>query len=88
MAVRVEISQSLSDCTGGKTSFEVEGTTFGEVIDAIDARHPGFRGQILKGDAIVGWLLVSGGGRSDFNLASNVVTDGTKITISMNVPGG
>lgn len=89
MAVTVEIGRSLSDCTGGEMSFVVEGSTLSELIDAIDAVHPGFRDQILKGEVPVGWLLISGGGRgAGFRLASDLVTDGTTITIAMNVPGG
>jgi hypothetical protein len=89
MAVTVKIGQSLSDCTGGETSFVVEGKTFGELVDAIEAVHPGFRDQILTGELPLGWLLIEGGGRgAGFQLASDTVTDGTTITITMNVPGG
>ena len=33
--------------TGGEAEIRVEGTTVLECIDAVEARHPGFRAQIL-----------------------------------------
>ena len=89
MAVTVKIGQRLSESTGGETSFVVEGATLGELVGAVDAIHPGFRDQILRYDGIHGWLSVEGGGRDlAFRLAGDRVTDGTVVTITMDMAGG
>jgi hypothetical protein len=89
MPVTVKIGQRLSESTGGEMSFVVDGTTLGEVVGAVDAMHPGFRDQILRYDGIHGWLSVEGGGRQQpFRLATDRVTDGTVVTITMDMAGG
>jgi hypothetical protein len=89
MAVTVKIGQRLSESTGGQMSFVVEGATLGEVVDAIDAMHPGFRDEIVPSDLILDWIYVEGGGREQrFLYATDRVTDGTVITIKMNMAGG
>jgi molybdopterin synthase sulfur carrier subunit len=36
--------------TGGRESVEVQGATVRECIEAVEARHPGFRAQVFDGD--------------------------------------
>jgi molybdopterin synthase sulfur carrier subunit len=47
MAVTVRIPTTLRPLAGGNSTVQVEGTTLREVIDALDAAHPGFRDRLL-----------------------------------------
>jgi MoaD family protein len=47
MAVEVRIPTILRKHTGGARSVEAKGTTVREVIDQLDADHPGFKGAIV-----------------------------------------
>lgn len=40
---RVLLPTHLRSYTGGAAELEVEGDTLGAVLDAVEARHPGFR---------------------------------------------
>jgi molybdopterin converting factor small subunit len=45
--------------TGGQSQVEVEGSTVGEVLGALDAAHPGFREKLLDDDgALVRYVNV------------------------------
>jgi molybdopterin converting factor small subunit len=45
--MRVFIPAPLRSYTGGRARGEVEGTTLGAVLDALDALYPGFRFRIV-----------------------------------------
>ena len=47
MAVTVRIPTTLRPMTGGVAQVQVEGTNLGEVIDNLEAAHPGFRERLL-----------------------------------------
>jgi MoaD family protein len=47
MAVEVRIPTILRKHTGGARAVESHGTTVREVLDRIDAEHPGFRSAIV-----------------------------------------
>lgn len=47
MAVTVRIPTTLRPLAGGNSTVQVEGTTLREVIDALDAAHPGLRDRVL-----------------------------------------
>ncbi|MFM8531826.1 MAG: MoaD/ThiS family protein [Ilumatobacteraceae bacterium] len=47
MAVTVRIPTTLRPLAGGNSTVQVEGTTLREVIDALDAAHPGLRDRLL-----------------------------------------
>ena len=47
MAVTVRIPTTLRPMTGGDSKVEVEGSTLREVLDALDAKHAGFRDRLF-----------------------------------------
>jgi sulfur-carrier protein len=47
MSVTIRVPTTLRPLTAGKAEVEVEGTTVGEVFEALDAAHPGFRARLL-----------------------------------------
>jgi sulfur-carrier protein len=46
----VKVPSVLRPNVGGAKELEVEGSTVGEVLEALIARHPGLRGQLLTED--------------------------------------
>lgn len=49
MAVEVRVTSTLQNLVGAKT-VQGEGATVGELLDNLDARYPGFKGQISGED--------------------------------------
>ncbi len=47
MAVTVRIPTTLRPMAGGSSQVQVEGATLADVIDNLDAAHPGFRDRLL-----------------------------------------
>lgn len=47
MSVTVRVPTTLRTLTGGDAEVEVEGGTVGEVLGALEGRHPGFASRIL-----------------------------------------
>ena len=47
MPVKVRVPTTLRTLTGGKSEIEVEGATLGEVVEALEAAHPGFKDRLL-----------------------------------------
>ncbi len=45
--MKVRVPTTLRTLTGGKSEVEVEGSTVGEVVTALDAAHPGFADRLL-----------------------------------------
>ena len=50
MAVTVRIPTTMRPLSGGSSTVEVEGTTLGDVLAALDAAHPGFRERLFDDD--------------------------------------
>jgi molybdopterin synthase sulfur carrier subunit len=50
MAVTVKLPTQLRDATGGAASAEVDGTTVGEALDALYARHGELRARMADDD--------------------------------------
>jgi molybdopterin synthase sulfur carrier subunit len=50
MTATVRIPTTLRPMAGGKSEVEVEGATVGEVLEALDAAHPGFADRLLDDD--------------------------------------
>ncbi len=55
----VFIPSQMRPLTEGKDRVEAEGTTVRQVIDALDARYPGFRARVLEDDRIRPGLSVA-----------------------------
>jgi sulfur-carrier protein len=47
MAVTVRVPTQLRTLCDGASEVAVEGATVGEVLSALDAAHPGFRGRLF-----------------------------------------
>ncbi len=50
MVVKVRVPTTLRTLTGGASEVEVDGTTVGEVLAALEAAHPGFAERLLDDD--------------------------------------
>ena len=44
---KVRVPTQLRSLTGGASEIEVDGTTVGEVLKALDAAHPGFQDRLF-----------------------------------------
>ena len=49
-AVRVRVTSVLQKLTGGQREIEARGATVAEVVDDVEARHPGFKDQLYGED--------------------------------------
>lgn len=47
MSVTVRVPTTLRTLTGGQSEVAVEGSTVGEVLQSLEAAHPGFASRIL-----------------------------------------
>lgn len=47
MAVTVRIPTTLRPMAGGNSQVQVEGNTLADVIEALEAAHPGFKDRLL-----------------------------------------
>jgi sulfur-carrier protein len=47
MSVTVRVPTTLRTLTGGESEVAVEGETLAEVIEALEAAHPGFKERLL-----------------------------------------
>jgi molybdopterin converting factor small subunit len=50
MSVTVRVPTTLRTLTGGESSVEVEGATLTEVLDNLEAAHPGFHDRLIDAD--------------------------------------
>jgi molybdopterin synthase sulfur carrier subunit len=50
MAVRVQVPGPLRSLSGGAAELEIEATDVHGLIEALEARHPGFRERLLDGN--------------------------------------
>lgn len=50
MSVTVRVPPVFRAMTGGNSQVSVEGATVGEVLDNLEASHPGFKEKLLDGD--------------------------------------
>jgi MoaD family protein len=47
MSVKVRIPTTLRSLAGGSSEVELDGATVGEVLENLDAAHPGFSDRLL-----------------------------------------
>jgi sulfur-carrier protein len=55
----VFIPPPLRDLAGGEVEVSLEGSTVGELIDALDVRFPGLKTRLTRGDSVAPGLQVS-----------------------------
>ncbi len=47
MTVEVKVTANLQKLVGGQRSLQSEGANVGELLNNLDSRYPGFKGQIV-----------------------------------------
>jgi molybdopterin synthase sulfur carrier subunit len=90
MAVTVKIPTQLRAATDGEASTEVEGTTVGEVLDALYERYDELRDRIAEDGGLRRFVNVYVGGE-DIRFLDGLdtsVEDGDEVTILPAVAGG
>ena len=91
MTVSVRIPTQLRTLTGGAGEVQVEGSTVGEVLKALDAAHPGFAERLFDEDGalrrFVNVFLADEDVRFLDGLATPVA-DGQTLSIVPAVAGG
>ncbi len=90
MAVTVKIPTQLRATTGGQADLSAEGSTVGEVLDAVFAEHGDLRDRITENGELRRFVNVYVGGE-DFRFGEGLATavsDGAEVTILPAVAGG
>jgi molybdopterin converting factor small subunit len=91
VSVSVRIPAQLRTLTAGQAHVEVEGSTVGEVLKALDAAHPGFGDRLFDADGslrrFVNVFLADEDVRFLEGLATPV-TEGQTLSIVPAVAGG
>ncbi len=90
MPVNVKIPTQLRAATDGESTAEVEGTTVGEVLDALYDRYDELRSRIAEDGGLRRFVNVYVGGE-DIRFLDGLdtpVSDGDEVTILPAVAGG
>jgi molybdopterin converting factor small subunit len=91
MAVTVRVPTILRNLTGGAAEIAVDGATLSEVLDKLDAEHPGIRARVLDDDGKLRRFVNVYVGEDDIRFADGLQTstpDGTTVSIIPAVAGG
>ena len=91
MAVTVKIPTQLRSATGGQAEASVEGSTVGEVLEALYAQHDGLRDRICGEDGQLRRFVNVYVGGDDIRFLdglSTPVAAGGEVTILPAVAGG
>ena len=92
MAVTLRVPTILRTLTGGASEVSVDGAaTLAELIDKVDAEHPGIRGRVLDDDGKLRRFVNVYVGEDDVRFAQGLETptpDGVTVSIIPAVAGG
>ena len=91
MSVSVRIPTILRPYTGGASEVAAEGGTLAEVLDALEAAHPGLQARVLDDDGAIRRFVNVYVNDDDVRFAEGLATatpDGTSISIIPAVAGG
>jgi sulfur-carrier protein len=91
MSVSVRIPTILRDYTGGESEVTAEGATLGEVIDHLDAGHPGIKARILDDQGAIRRFVNVYVGNDDVRFLEALDTktpDGIQVSVIPAVAGG
>lgn len=91
MSVRVKIPTQLRTLTGGAAEVEASGTTVAELIDDLEARHPGFRERLVGDDGALRRFVNVYLDDEDVRFLQGIATDvpdGARVAIIPAVAGG
>jgi sulfur-carrier protein len=90
MGVVIKIPTQLRPLTGGEGETEVEGSSVGEVLEALYERYDGLRDRITQDGELRRFVNVYAGGE-DIRFGDGLetpVADGDEVTILPAVAGG
>jgi molybdopterin synthase sulfur carrier subunit len=90
MSVTVKIPTQLREATDGEASADVDGSTVGEVLDALYDRYAELRARIAEDGGLRRFVNVYVGGE-DIRFLDGLqtpVSDGDEVTILPAVAGG
>ena len=90
MGITVKIPSQLRSATAGEATTEVDGTTVGEVLDALYERYGELRSRIAEDGGLRRFVNVYVGGEDIRFLdgLDTTVEDGDEVTILPAVAGG
>jgi len=92
MAVTLRVPTILRSLTGGAAEVQVDGAaTLAELIDKVDAEHPGIRGRVLDDNGKLRRFVNVYVGEDDVRFAQGLETptpDGVTVSIIPAVAGG
>lgn len=91
MSVTVRIPTTFRTLTAGEAKVQVEGSTLAEVLDALEAKHEGFRSRIFNDDGGLHRFVNLFVADEDVRYLQGLetpVADGTEVTIQPAVAGG
>jgi sulfur-carrier protein len=92
MAVTVRVPTILRSLTGGASEVSVDGAaTLQELLDSLEAEHPGIRGRVLDDEGKLRRFVNVYVGEEDVRFAGGLQTptpDGASVSIIPAVAGG
>ena len=91
MSVSVRIPTILRTYTGGDSEVPAEGATLAEVLEDLDARHPGIRARILDDQGAIRRFVNVYVGNDDVRFLDALDTktpDGAQVSVIPAVAGG
>jgi molybdopterin converting factor small subunit len=92
VSVTLRVPTILRTLTGGESELAVDGAaTLAELIDKVDADHPGIRGRVLDDDGKIRRFVNVYVGEDDVRFAQGLDTptpDGVTVSIIPAVAGG
>jgi molybdopterin converting factor small subunit len=84
----VFIPTMLQGITGGLKQVEVEGETVGEIVDKLDAAHPGMKARLVEGGALRRNLAVAVDGEVSVMGLLEDVPEGAEVHFVPAISGG
>jgi molybdopterin converting factor small subunit len=91
MSVSVRIPTILRTYTGGESEVTAEGSTLTEVLDDLEANHPGIRARVLDDQGAIRRFVNVYVGNDDVRFLDALDTktpDGAQISVIPAVAGG
>jgi sulfur-carrier protein len=91
MTASVRIPTILRSYTGGAKEVDADGSTLAELLDSLEAAHPGIRGRVLDESGSLRRFVNIYVGDEDVRFVGGLdapVTDGAKVSIIPAVAGG
>ena len=89
--VSVRIPTILRSYTAGASEVSAEGASLAEVLDDLDAKHPGIKARILDDQGAIRRFVNVYVGNDDVRFLDNLATatpDGTQVSVIPAVAGG